>query len=246
MSLCAKTRTSDMSMSQESTGAQKRYGTELFLTHRMLAEWIRPHARVLEVGCSSGAFAQFLHEEKGCTVVGIEANSAAAAAARAFCERVVCGDAEIEATWREAEAGYDFVVFADTLEHLRFPEDALRRSVAALSPGGAIAIAVPNVAFYPVRLNLLRGHFDYTEYGVLDNTHLRFFTRSTLIALTKKCDLTVLELVPELLPIYGERLSRKLGVAPLKHFIDRVVWRLAPGATALKWHLLCSPTPLSK
>jgi SAM-dependent methyltransferase len=227
-------------MGTESLAGTKGYGSSLYQTHKMLAGWIRPNSRVLEIGCSTGAFARFLCQTKGCTVVGVELNPAAAGVARGVCERVVCGDAEVETTWCDVASGYDYVVFADVLEHLRYPELALRRSKTVLAPGGAIAMAVPNVAYYTVRLQLLRGHFDYKSYGILDETHLRFFTRDTFKALIGRCDLFLLDLVPELLPLRGERLCDRLGLSPLKHLVDALFWQWAPCAAALKWLGLCS------
>ena len=76
---------------------------------------------------------------------------------------------------------FDVVVFADVLEHLRDPLPVLRRAATLLAPGGAVLVSVPNIAHGDLRLNLLRGRFDYTPTGLLDDTHTRFFTRETLL-----------------------------------------------------------------
>lgn len=76
-------------------------------------------------------------------------------------------------------ARYDTVLLLDTLEHLKSPEKLLTASSELLKPGGRVIVSVPNVANFYVRLNLLAGRFNYQSRGILDRTHLRFFTRRT-------------------------------------------------------------------
>ena len=78
---------------------------------------------------------------------------------------------------------YDVVLFGDTLEHLPDPGAVLARLRSRLKPGGALVVSLPNVANWAIRLSLLAGRFRYTDRGILDRTHLRFFTRRTLIEL---------------------------------------------------------------
>lgn len=75
---------------------------------------------------------------------------------------------------------FDFIIFADVLEHLRFPLHTLVNFRKYLKKDGKIFISVPNIANYRVRMNLLIGRFDYTEIGILDKTHIRFFTKKTI------------------------------------------------------------------
>src|SRR5262249_42998008 len=74
---------------------------------------------------------------------------------------------------------FDRILLQDVLEHLRFPEKLLRDCRDLLTPQGQLLVSLPNVANITVRLLLLMGRFDYTERGILDKTHLRFFTRRT-------------------------------------------------------------------
>ena len=98
-----------------------------------------------------------------------------------MCRTVVQGSIESsEVLTHVADGAYDAIVLADVIEHLRAPENVLRGLLPKLSPSGRIVLSVPNVAHWSVRLSLLRGRFRYEETGLLDRTHLRFFTRETL------------------------------------------------------------------
>jgi SAM-dependent methyltransferase len=111
-------------------------------------------------------------------VVGVERQAEAAQEAMAHCERVLVGDAE--ELDLEAELGgerFDAVLFADVLEHLRDPASLLSRVRPFLAEGGSVIASIPNVAHASVRMALLAGSFRYQEQGLLDETHLRFFTR---------------------------------------------------------------------
>lgn len=136
--------------------------------------------KVLELGCAGGHMSQIL-TERGCHVVAVEIDPEAAAAAEAFCERVIVGD--VEEIDIEAELGtarFDVVVAADVLEHLRNPGGLLARLKPFLEPEGYIVASLPNIAHGSVRLSLMSGSFPYSEKGLLDQTHLRFFTIDTV------------------------------------------------------------------
>jgi 2-polyprenyl-3-methyl-5-hydroxy-6-metoxy-1,4-benzoquinol methylase len=137
-------------------------------------------ASVLELGCSTGALLAEM-AGRGQRVAGVEADPGAAAAARARGVEVVEGDAEAPATLAAARAGgpYDALLCLDVLEHLRDPWAFLRAAPALLNPGGFLFATIPNIGFYKVRWAHLRGRFDYAEEGILDRSHLRFFTVRT-------------------------------------------------------------------
>jgi 2-polyprenyl-3-methyl-5-hydroxy-6-metoxy-1,4-benzoquinol methylase len=142
----------------------------------MLAARVPDGARVLDVGAGEGAFAEDL-QRRGCKVVALEVDPGRAEAARARGLEVAVKDME---TADLSDLGkFDVIVCADVLEHLTDPAAALARLKAALAPGGRILASIPNVAHYGVRLRLLAGRFEYTETGILDRTHLRFFTRAS-------------------------------------------------------------------
>lgn len=152
-----------------------------------LARWIPPGATVLELGPASGYFTRYMAESLGCTIDALELDAAMAELARPWCRRLLVGNLE---TFRLKEAfgagGYQVVVLADVLEHLREPETLLQQLPELLSPGGQILVSVPNVAYAGLVASLLAGEFAYREEGLLDRTHLRFFTRTSIEALLKE------------------------------------------------------------
>lgn len=136
---------------------------------------------MLEIGCATGYMSEVLRDRLGCTVVGVELSPEAAALAEGRAARVITADAET-VDWEAAlgDERFDAVVFADVLEHLRDPRAVLQRVSPFLSSTGAVVASVPNVAHASVRLALLAGEFRYRPTGLLDETHLRFFTRASL------------------------------------------------------------------
>jgi O-antigen biosynthesis protein len=147
-------------------------------THNLVLGLVEPGSRVLEFGPSTGYMSQVLHERLGATVVGVELNAEAAQLAAVHCERVLIGDAEEIDLEAELDGErFDAVLFADVLEHLRDPAVLLRRVRPYVAEGGVVIASIPNVAHASVRLALLGGSFRYREQGLLDETHLRFFTR---------------------------------------------------------------------
>jgi 2-polyprenyl-3-methyl-5-hydroxy-6-metoxy-1,4-benzoquinol methylase len=137
----------------------------------------------LDVGCGSGGFGVVLRRAfgDGARIVAVEAVPEQAAIAReghGF-------DEVIDGYFPDALDGtpetFDLVTFNDVLEHMFDPEKALRKTRRLLRPGGRVVAAIPNVQYSPVILRLLGGRWDYTDIGVLDRTHVRFFTRQTMI-----------------------------------------------------------------
>jgi 2-polyprenyl-3-methyl-5-hydroxy-6-metoxy-1,4-benzoquinol methylase len=133
--------------------------------------------RIFDAGVSTGYLAQrFL--QAGRRVDGADIDPAAAQAAMQLCEQVWVGDLQHFAV-EQMEHNYQLMLFADTLEHLPDPPALLRRLRDRLEPGGTLVVSLPNVANWAMRLGLLAGRFRYTERGILDRTHLRFYTKRT-------------------------------------------------------------------
>ena len=138
---------------------------------------------VLDAGCATGYLANLL-QQQGCRVTGIELNPEAAAAARAYCDHVHVADLDVvPLTTLLGEQTFEAIICGDVLEHLRQPAQFLEAARQHLVPGGYVVASLPNVAHGAVRLMLWQGEFNYTPYGLLDNTHLRFFTRRTVLEL---------------------------------------------------------------
>jgi O-antigen biosynthesis protein len=130
---------------------------------------------VLDVGCSDGYLAKHLED---CQVYGIDYNSDALKLAKNFCVKVKQVDLnkveELDNIFHGIQ--FDYIVFADVLEHILYPELVLQYMKTKLSSDGYIITSLPNVALWRVRLQLLFGQFNYSDYGVLDNTHLHLYT----------------------------------------------------------------------
>ena len=150
-------------------------------THSKIVSLVPPATRVLEFGCATGYMSKVLKDRLGCTVVGVEIDPEAAALAEQHAERVIVGDAEkIDYAAELAGEEFDVVLFADVLEHLKEPADVLRRVRPLVAENGVVVASIPNIAHASVRLALLGGEFRYREWGLLDDTHLRFFTRASI------------------------------------------------------------------
>jgi methionine biosynthesis protein MetW len=148
-------------------------------------------AKVLEVGCGTGSLSQIVRETCRADVVGIEPDPARAQRAADRGLKVHSGFLSRELI---QEIGpFDVVLFADVLEHLPNPQAMLLLSREALSAGGAVIVSIPNVAHWSVRANLLRGKFQYQPSGIMDATHLKWFTVATAESLIVSSGFKVIE-----------------------------------------------------
>jgi hypothetical protein len=134
--------------------------------------------------------------------VGIELSPAAAEIARGHCEKVVIGDAEsLDLCDALGVDRFDVILFSDVLEHLRDPAALLKRVRPFLTDGGSIIASIPNIAHGSVRLALLHGEFRYRELGLLDNTHIHFFTRESIQDTFEASGYLITQWVRQRLPI---------------------------------------------
>ena len=172
-----------------------------YSSHSVILGWLG-HGRgrrLLDVGAADGLLSRLL-TERGWKVTGLEADEAAAAAGAAHCERMIVAD--LDAGIPPLEGEFDAIVCADVLEHLRDPRGTLVALRGALAPGGEILLSIPNVAHLWVRLSLLAGRFEYADRGILDRTHLRFFTRRSLQALIADAGFRVTRMTVTPAPLY--------------------------------------------
>lgn len=162
--------------------------------HADVVHFVEQGSRVLELGPATGYMSR-VFSERGCTVVGIEFDPGMAERASKFCERMIVGDLDALDLEAELEGDrFDAIVAADVIEHLKDPLGALRRLRPFLKEEGRFVISIPNVAHGSVRLALLSGRFEYRPWGLLDSTHLRFFTRTTFERLLDEAGLSLIEL----------------------------------------------------
>lgn len=140
---------------------------------------------VLDAGCGFATTSQYI-ERRGNRVTGIESSAEAVKVAQTRLSRVVQRDLQDV----DPNLGpFDVIIFADVLEHLAWPIGILRRYLDLLKPSGTVIVSLPNVGLWSVRLLHLLGKFDYEETGVLDHTHLRFFTRRSALRLLDEAGL---------------------------------------------------------
>ena len=144
---------------------------------------IAPGKTVLELGPATGRVTRVLSEQ-GCQVVAVERDGAMAPNLERYCSRVIVGDVErlsLEEVFGDQR--FDVILAGDFLEHLAQPLELLRHLTKYLAEDGYVVASIPNVAHGSVRLSLLIGKFEYKDIGILDRTHLRFFTLDTILRL---------------------------------------------------------------
>ena len=158
--------------------------------------------RILDVGCGAGSFGAYLKQNNFASeVIGIEINRNAVKEALSKLDYVYCLDLNrtkvAQLLSPSSIEPFDYIVCADVLEHLVDPWQVLYDLSAYLALDGKIIVSIPNVRHWTVWLPLiLNGKWDYQDAGIMDRTHLRFFTKSTILDLFKSSGLTVVKIRP--------------------------------------------------
>ena len=170
-------------------------------SHSVILAWLGAGGgrRVLDVGAADALLSRHLGEA-GWRVTGIEADAHLAAAGRPYCEQMIVSDLDHELP--EFDEPFDAIVYGDVLEHLVDPLRTLQGLNRWLSPNGRVVVSVPNVAHLAIRLSLLMGRFDYFDRGILDRTHLRFFTERSLKRLLLAAGLVLVRRTATAVPLY--------------------------------------------
>jgi 2-polyprenyl-3-methyl-5-hydroxy-6-metoxy-1,4-benzoquinol methylase len=179
-------------------------------------------SRVIEAGCSAGALArEYRKSNPDCEYVGIELESEYAELARRHCSRVLSADLEaMSDADLDALGAADCWVFGDVLEHMVDPWRVLARLPMRLAPRGCVVACIPNMQHWSVLARLATGQLFYEENGLLDRTHLRWFTRPTVMRLFQDAGFRITMLGgrrfndPEAAPTIAAvcRLAAELGV----------------------------------
>lgn len=137
---------------------------------------------VLDVGCSSGMLGRYLTEKKGCIVDGVDIDASAVDLIRSKYRFTAVKNLEIEPLCDAFKTeAYDYIVVADLIEHLVNPDQLLSELKKLIKPEGTIIFSVPNVTHISNGFELLFGEFNYRENGLLDRTHLRFYSKKSLL-----------------------------------------------------------------
>jgi SAM-dependent methyltransferase len=153
----------------------KRTIWDAFDRNRIFVEEASKYKAVLETGCSTGFLSRVI-SANGSRVVGIELDKEAAEVATQHCQRVLSCNLNSPTWVQEVGERFDLVTFGDVLEHLTDPLAVLRQTQEILNPRGRVLICLPNIAHWTIRAKLLVGNFGYESTGILDFTHMRFFT----------------------------------------------------------------------
>jgi 2-polyprenyl-3-methyl-5-hydroxy-6-metoxy-1,4-benzoquinol methylase len=164
-----------------------------YSSHRKIAKFLqKQHKRlkILDVGCSKGFMGRMLQAQH--EMHGIDINSEDAKLARPFYKSSLILDISKKKIPYPPKS-FDAIILADVIEHLPNPEETLHKLLSSLKKGGIIIISVPNIANFYVRMKLLLGNFDYEEKGIMDKTHLRFFTLKSFRMLLRHANLDIIK-----------------------------------------------------
>jgi SAM-dependent methyltransferase len=198
--------------------------------------------RVVEVGSSSGALAKGYREANpGCEYVGIEIDPAYAEASQRYCSRVICGNIEQldEQVFGELFPA-DCWIFGDSLEHLYDPWALLARIRGHINPDSRIVACVPNAQHWSLQASLNCGQFRYQPSGLLDRTHIRWFTRTTLVELFSGAGFRITAGMPR---IFDEPQREQVmpAIRALAQAIGANPQQAADDATPMQWLVVAVP-----
>lgn len=177
---------------------QNKYDTNITLEDNSSLTYmlknIEPGSTVLEFGPATGYMTRYLKEEMQCRVYIVEIDADAFEKASVYAEDGICGSAE-DREWcdRFQNIQFDYITFADVLEHLVNPWQVLERATGLLKEDtGKVLISIPNIGHNAVLVDLINNKFEYRRTGIMDNTHLRFFTHESALEMFRKCGLHVI------------------------------------------------------
>jgi len=157
---------------------------------------IRQGSNVLEFGCANGRMTKYMQQRLQCKVFIVEIDREAFDVAVQYAEDGFCGDIEqFEWVNKAAQNKFDYIIFADVLEHLKEPEKVIAQAANLLNEDGEIVISIPNVAHFDILANLYLNHFKYTKIGLLDDTHIHFWGKEDLqdFFIKKNLSVTVID-----------------------------------------------------
>lgn len=148
----------------------------------------------LEFGCGTGGFSSLLKQKLNVETWAIEINEKAAGEAASKLDNVIIGDA-IESLTKVPDNYFDCIILFDIIEHLIDPYTLLRSLKTKLSDTGVVAASIPNIRYYRAFMQLvIHGNWDYKDQGILDRTHLRFFTKKSIVKMFDSLDYNIIKM----------------------------------------------------
>jgi len=156
-----------------------------------ILERVKPSTIVLEFGPAHGAMTKYMHEELDCQVYIVEYDEQFFVDAMNYAVDGVCGNAsDLEWLDKFKSVKFDYILFADVLEHLYDPDVVIKHAVSLLKEDGRVLLSVPNIAHSAIIIDLMQNKFEYRTEGLLDTTHIRFFTYNSLMEMIDAAELT--------------------------------------------------------
>ena len=212
-----------------------------YCAHRQVVDTVGSNKRVLDVGCATGYLAKEL-KKRGCEVVGLDISPEAIKEALSICDQAFVADVQVGLPEEIKKGSFDYIILADVLEHLTEPQRALQNLSPYLKSDGQLLISTSNIANYAIRLRLLAGKFDYTEIGIMDKTHLHFFTRRSLLKMLDRAGYQVVQFdyTPGLdqTEVYGKTFGRILRRFSFGRKLEYLITRRFPTLLALQFFVL--------
>ncbi|WP_179292212.1 glycosyltransferase [Paenibacillus campinasensis] len=153
-------------------------------------------SKVLELGPATGYMTRYMKEELNCSVYCIEYDPSSAEQASVYSEKMIVSDLEDFSVWTKQLSGekFDYILCVDVLEHLRDPHRVLREVVKYLEAEGSVIASIPNISHNAIIMSLLQGEFKYNQLGLLDNTHVKFFTKESIIEMLSEAGLEIVKM----------------------------------------------------
>ncbi|HAS69077.1 MAG: Methyltransferase type 11 [Candidatus Collierbacteria bacterium GW2011_GWA2_42_17] len=172
-----------------------KFNNNAFESHKLAFNLIDANSKVLDIGCATGYFARELFN-KNCETWGVDSDKEAVKRAGKHCKRTIVANIDEVHKLPVPKKYFDYVIILDVIEHLLHPESVFDIIKPLLKDDGKIIVSVPNIAHASIRWMLLRGDFQYTSTGIMDKTHLHFYTKKSFEDVLKKVGLKILKLSP--------------------------------------------------
>lgn len=157
--------------------------------HGMILSQVKPGSSVLECGCATGYMTKYMNEKMDCEVSIVEVDLGAYNKAKQYAFDGFYGDLD-DGKWyrfyKFHDYNFDYVLFADVLEHLKNPFDAFVKAADLLKDGGKIIFSIPNICHNDILVRMFYDHFNYSSLGLLDNTHIHFWGGNDLSAFVEQ------------------------------------------------------------
>lgn len=209
-------------------------------SNSMIYHYIPENSTVWDVGCANGALGSMLTTHKNCTVWGMDYNpySIELAMSSGAYQNIYQADLNQldPEIFSQHDSQFDFIIFADVLEHIFEPAEVLEKFKRFLKPDGRFLISLPNVSHISIKMGLLRDEFTYTPTGLLDYTHIRFFTHQTFPNLLSQIGLEIQDVIGTFKPPVWEEFDsfplscRRLLLKDIHSWVFQYILKLGKSA----------------